>query len=360
MLIKHLIDQLESFAPLSLQEEYDNAGLITGDGEAQCTGVLCALDVTAEVVDEAIQKNCNLIVAHHPVVFRGLKRIVDPVLIKAIKNDMALYACHTNIDNVSNGVNGRIADKLDLKNRKILAPKGAWLKKLFTFVPPGHFEAVREALFAVGAGHTGNYSECSFSHAGTGTFTPGEAANPFLGKQGIRESAGEIKLEMIFRAYQEREVINALLSAHPYEEVAYDIVRLDNKTGETGAGIIGELPELSVEEFLAMLMNQFGLTVIKHTRAGNNSIRKVAVCGGVGSFLISKALAAGADAYVTADLKYHEFFTSGSMLLCDIGHFESEQFTADLFVDILLQKFPTFAVLKSEVNTNPVSYFTGK
>lgn len=366
MLIKDITGYLESIAPLSLQEEYDNAGLLTGNPSWACTGVLCTLDVTEEVIDEAISKKCNCIVAHHPIIFKGLKKIngkniVERSIIKAIKNDIAIYASHTNIDNIINGVNGRIADKLNLANRTILDPKSATLKKLYTFVPTDHIAKVRDALFAAGAGHIGNYSECSFTHPGTGTFKPEAGTNPFSGEQGKRQYEDEIKLEVIFPAYNESKVTKALIEAHPYEEVAFDIVNLSNTHAGTGAGIVGEITETSEQDFLQLLKALFNLQLIKHTPFINRPIKKVAVCGGAGSFLISKALALGADAYITADIKYHEFFgAENRMLLCDIGHYESEQFTISLFVEILLQKFPTFAVLKSEVNTNPVSYFTGK
>jgi dinuclear metal center YbgI/SA1388 family protein len=366
MIIADVAATLEAIAPLMLQEDYDNAGLITGSPGWPCTGILCTLDVTPDVVEEAIGRKSNCIVAHHPVVFRGLKKIngknyVEEAVIRAIKNDIAIYAAHTNLDNVIHGVNARIADKVGLTRRSILAPKPGVLKKLYTYVPHAQLDAVRDALFKAGAGNISNYSECSFTYPGTGTFKPGSGSNPFSGTVGERKNEEETKLEVILPAYLEKQVMRALFETHPYEEVAYEIITLDNLHQETGSGIIGEIEPLAAEDFLQLLMRNFNLQVVRHTPLSDQPIRKVAVCGGAGSFLITNALKSGADAFVTGDVKYHEFFDAvGGMLLCDVGHFESEQFTVDLFVDIFLQKFPNFAVLKSEVRTNPVNYFTGK
>jgi dinuclear metal center YbgI/SA1388 family protein len=364
MKIADVISHLESLAPLSLQEHYDNAGLLTGNAAWECTGILCTLDATEAVVEEAVRTGCNLVVAHHPIIFGGLKKItgrnyVEKAVIAAIKKDIALYAIHTNLDNVLGGVNGRIADQLSLINRSILSPKAATLKKLFTFVPLEQAEQVRAAIFAAGAGHIGQYSECSFGVEGTGTFKGSEGTNPFVGEPGKRHYEKELKIEVIFPAWLQGRVVRALLNAHPYEEVAYDVVELANEHPQIGAGLIGELPEpLDERAFLQRLKEAFGLTVIRHTALLNRPVRRVAVCGGAGSFLVSKALAAGADVYVTADMKYHEFFdANGRMVIADIGHFESEQFTTDWLGAVLQEKFPNFAVLKSKVRTNPVFYF---
>lgn len=366
MKISDLTSYIQNIAPLVLQEDYDNAGLLVGNPSWECTGALCTLDVTEEVIAEALQKKCNCIVAHHPLIFRGLKRIngatqIEKTVIAAIKNDIAVFAAHTNLDNIISGVNGKIADKIGLKNRRVLEPKPSVLQKLFTFVPVADLDKVRDALFAAGAGDISNYSECSFISPGTGTFKPGATTNPFSGTIGVRQNEEETKLEVILPRYKSRAVLQALFDVHPYEEVAYDLVNLENDHAGTGAGIIGEIEPLSEEQFLTMLNAQFDTGAIRHTAPTGKRIKKVAVCGGAGSFLISKALTLGADAYVTGDVKYHEFFgAEGRMLLCDIGHYESEQFTTDLFVELLAKKFPTFAVLKSEVRTNPVHYFTGK
>jgi dinuclear metal center YbgI/SA1388 family protein len=364
MKIQEVISFLESVAPPSLQESYDNAGLITGNSNWDCKGIITSLDATEEVILEAIEKKCNLIVAHHPIIFGGLRKItgknyVEKTIIKAIKNEIAIYAIHTNIDNVLHGVNAAIADKLGLINRKILQPKNETLKKLFTFVPVEFEENVRSAIFNAGGGHISNYSECSFNTAGQGTFKPGEGTNPFTGKHGIRHTEDEIKMEMIFPAWQEQYILKAMMAAHPYEEVAFDIIALDNQNQQVGSGLLGELPE-SVSEavFLELLKEKFNLSVIRHTPLLNKPVRKIALCGGAGSFLIGAAAVSGADFYITGDIKYHEFFDANSRLVvADIGHYESEQFTIDLLFDILSQKFPTFAVLKTGVKTNPVHYF---
>jgi dinuclear metal center YbgI/SA1388 family protein len=364
MKIAEIIAFLEFRAHPSLQEHYDNSGLITGYAGWECSGIICSLDVTEEVVKEAVAKKCNLIVAHHPIIFNGLKKIngknyVEQTVIAAIKNDIAIYAIHTNLDNVIDGVNGKIAEMLDLKNTTSLWPKENTLKKLFTFVPIDKAGEVREALFKAGGGYIGNYSECSFNSEGTGTFKAGPGTEPYVGKKGSQHQEKELKIEIIFPAYLEQQLIVALRSVHPYEEVAYDIVALSNTHASMGSGIMGELAEeLEEKVFLQRLKDVFQLKMIRHTALLNKPVKKIAVCGGAGSFLIPKVLAAGADAYITSDIKYHEFFDANSrLLLADIGHYESEQFTINLLQEILEEKFPTFAVLKTTVKTNPVFYY---
>ena len=348
-----------------MQEEYDNAGLITGRKDWDCTGALCTLDVTVDVVKEAVEKGCNLIVAHHPIIFRGLKRIngnnyVEQVIIEAIKNDIAIYAAHTNLDNVVLGVNNTIADRLGLKNITILQPKTKVLRRLITFAPIDKAGDVRKAVFAAGAGHIGKYSECSFNSEGTGTFKAEEGADPYVGDVGEQHQEKETKIEIVYPFYLETRVVKALVDSHPYEEVAYDIFTMENVHYGIGAGIIGELPaEMEEQAFLKMLKERFDLKVIRHTSLRGKPIKKVAVCGGAGSFLIRKAVFSGADIYISSDIKYHEFFDAeGKMVVADIGHYESEQFTVGLLRGLLAEKFPTFAVLKTGVNTNPVEYFT--
>jgi len=366
MQIAQIISFLESMAHPSLQEHYDNAGLITGSPGWECRGILCSLDATEEVIEEAIAKNLNLVVAHHPIVFGGLKKIngknyVERAVIRAIKNDIAVYAIHTNLDNVLHGVNGKMAAMIGLKNVSILSAKENTLKKLFTFVPADHAEKVRNTIFEAGGGQIGNYSECSFNAVGKGTFKAGEGSEPFVGSVGERHSEDEIKVEVIIPAHLEAKVVSAMKSAHPYEEVAYDVVNLSNKHPQIGSGMIGDLERpIPENEFLVHLKKVFDLPVIRHTRLRQKPITKAAICGGAGSFLITSALRAGADAYVTADIKYHEFFDADDrMLLADIGHYESEQYTIDLLRENLERKFPNFAVLKTEVITNPVCYFRG-
>lgn len=366
MTIAEIITPLEKFAPTAYQESYDNCGLITGSPSWNCTGVLCTLDVTEAVVLEAKDKGCNLIVAHHPIVFSGLKKItgknyVEQTVIAAIKNDIAIYAIHTNLDNVIAGVNNKIADKLSLINRKILAPKQNMLSKLFVFVPENAVETVKEAIFNAGGGDIANYSECSFATNGTGTFKGNENSNPAIGAPMIRSTITEVKIEVILPNYLQNYVVAKMIEAHPYEEVAYDIVALNNQYQQVGSGIVGELEsEMGELEFLKSLKQEFGLKVIKHTKLLNKPIKKVALCGGSGSFLIKNAIAEKADMYITSDIKYHEFFDAeGKIVVADIGHWESEQFTVELLMEILQSKSPTFAVLKSGVNTNPVEYFVG-
>jgi dinuclear metal center YbgI/SA1388 family protein len=364
MQIAAIISFLESLANPSLQEQYDNTGLITGSPGWECKGVICSLDATEEVVKEAMAKKCNLIVAHHPIIFSGLKKIngknyVEKTIITAIKNDIAIYAIHTNLDNVIDGVNGKMAKMIGLQNLFILSPKENTLKKLFTFVPVNKAEDVRNAIFSAGGGQIGNYSECSFNAEGTGTFKAGPGAAPYVGNIGKQHQEKELKLEVIIPAYLEGAIVAAMKAAHPYEEVAYDVVALSNRHPQTGSGIIGELDKPMEEEaFLSLLKSTFDLNIIRHTHLTGKPIKKIALCGGAGSFLIASALRASADIYITADMKYHEFFdANGRMVIADIGHFESEQFTISLLQEVLEQKFPTFAVLKTEVRTNPVFYF---
>jgi len=364
MLIQDIIDALEQYAPPMLQEEFDNAGLLVGDAARQCTGVLCTLDATASVIAEAAASGCNLVVTYHPILFRGLKQItgksyVERSVISAIRQDIAIYAIHTNLDNVREGVNGKIASLLSLQGLRPLVEKAGLLRKLFVFVPTSHAEAVRQAMFTAGAGHIGRYKECSFNAEGTGTYYPEEGATPFAGRVGQRHEEPEIKVEVIFPVYLERDILKAMTLAHPYEKVAYDLVSLENTSSEAGSGWIGTLPEpLEEGAFLQQLKDIFHLSVIRHSPLVSRPVSRVAICGGAGSFLTGKALAAGADWLVTADIKYHEFFAAeDKIVLADIGHYESEQFTVDLLVEILREKFSTFAVLYSKIRTNPVHYF---
>jgi dinuclear metal center YbgI/SA1388 family protein len=366
MQIIDIIRTLEAQAHPSLQESYDNAGLLTGNPGWECKGILCTLDATEAVIMEAKSRGCNLVVAHHPIIFAGLKKLngknyVEKTVIAAIKHDIAIYAIHTNLDNVLHGVNDRIADRIGLINRRILAPKAGVLMKLYTFVPIARAAQVREALHKAGAGHIGEYSEVSFNAEGTGMFKGSANTTPFVGEPGKIHEEKEIKIEVILPAYLQSAVLKALIEAHPYEEVAYDFVSLSNENQLVGSGLLGELPEaLDETGFLYMLKTGFGLEIIRHTPFLGKKLQKIAICGGSGSFLTGKAIASGADAYITADIKYHEFFDANDrILLADIGHWESEQYTTELLIEILQAKFPTFAVLKSGIKTNPVNYFLG-
>jgi dinuclear metal center YbgI/SA1388 family protein len=362
--LKDVTNFLESFAPLNLQESYDNAGLITGDANTEIKTVLITLDVTEKVVDEAIEKNAQLIVAHHPIVFSGLKKFtgknyVERTIIKALKNDIAIYAAHTNLDSVEGGVNQKICEKLGLQNCRILQPASGQLKKLVTFIPVEHLKPAREAVFSAGAGNIGNYDNCGFTTEGLGSFRGNENANPFVGEKGEIHNEKEVRFETIFPGYLQGKVIEALLKSHPYEEVAFDIYPIDNQFNKTGMGMIGTVATpVSETGFLKQLKSTFNTGVIKHTALKGKTIEKVAVCGGAGSFLLNAAIAAGADIFVSSDFKYHQFFDAeNKIVIADIGHFESEQFTKELFYELLMKNFPKFAVHLSEVNTNPVFYF---
>lgn len=362
--IKDIILELEKFAPLNYQEDYDNAGLITGEKQENCNGVLLTIDTTEKVVDEAIEKDANLIVSHHPIVFSGLKKItgrnyIERTIIKAIKNNIAIYAAHTNMDNIYQGVNAKISDKIGLINRSILSPIVGNLKKLVTFIPKEHEDKVSEAVFSAGAGHIGNYDSCAYKLYGKGSFRASDTANPFVGNKGEIHYEEEIRFETIFPAHLQNSVIKALLKAHPYEEVAYDIYQLDNEHHQSGAGMIGELEnEVEEKEFLNKLKETFKVSTIRHTSFLNKKIKKVALCGGSGSFLLKTAIRQKADIFISGDFKYHQFFDAeNKILVADVGHFESEQYTKDLFFDILTKKFPNFAFHFSEVKTNPVNYF---
>ena len=363
MKLKEITDHLASFAPLAYQESYDNAGLITGNHDMIISGILICLDSIEETIDEAIEKECNLIISHHPIVFSGLKTLtgktlIERIIIKAIKNNIAIYAAHTNLDNVIHGVNKKIADKLGLVNCKILLPKNKLLRKLITYCPTDQSEAVRQALFLAGAGEIGNYNECSFNTEGFGTFRASPNAKPQIGEKGKQNREKEIKIEVIYAMHLESNLLKALFASHPYEEVAYDLITLENNYALVGSGMIAELEKEEEELFFLKRLKLIMQTpYVRHTRLLGKKIKKVALCGGSGSFLIPNAIASGADLFITADMKYHQFFDAqNKLIIADIGHYESEQFTQELFYDILSKKFPTFALHLSKINTNPINY----
>lgn len=363
MQLKQITQYLESVAPLDFQESYDNAGLNIGHPDDEISGILITLDITEEILDEAIQKNLNLIVAHHPIIFGGIKKLngknyIERCVAKAIKNDIAIYAAHTNLDSVFGGVNSKIAEKLELQNCRILAPTPGFLKKLVTFVPTADAEKVRKALFAAGAGNIGNYDSCSFNLQGTGSFKGNDQTNPYVGEKNQLHLEEETRIETIFPKHLQSGIIRALLNAHPYEEVAYDIYPLDNEYQQGGIGMIGELEKPMDEmQFLHKLKAVFNCSVVKHTQISGKPISKVAVCGGSGSTYLNKALAQKADIFISGDFKYHQFFDAeNQLIIADIGHYESEQFTKEVFYELLTKKFPKFAVHLSEINTNPVNY----
>lgn len=362
--VREITLALETVAPPALQESYDNSGLIVGSQDDIVKKALLSLDCTPAIVEEAIHEGCDMIIAHHPIVFKGLKRFngknyVEKAVMLAIKHDIALYACHTNLDNVlHNGVNAKIAEKLGLINTKIMSPKGGLLLKLGVHVPMDHLSIIEAAMFKHGAGNIGNYSECGFSWDGKGSFTPNNAAKPFIGSANEQIEGLEKRIEVIVPEYYLSSVLGAMKEAHPYEEVAYDVVQLKNNWQEVGSGMIGELPSpVSMSEFIEMVKTKMELNHFKGTKSNRIEIKKVGVCGGAGSFLIPQAMANGCDAYITSDVKYHEFFdTEGGMFLCDIGHYESEKYTIPLFKEILSEKFPNFATIFAQTETNPVQY----
>lgn len=364
MLIKEVIRSLDQLAPLAYAEDFDNVGLLTGDQNAEVKGILVTLDTLEEVVDEAIEKNCNLVVSFHPIIFSGLKKItgsnyVERTVLKAIKNDIAIFAIHTALDNFYKGANDMICEKLNLVNRKVLIPRRGSIKKLITFVPKSDADQVRESLFSAGAGSIGNYDHCSFNLSGQGSFRGNEDSNPTIGQKGETHFEEEIQIGVTFPKHLERPVLKALFDAHPYEEVAYEVTTLENQNQQLGMGMIGELEE-GIEEkaFLEQVKKIFGPGVIRHSELLGKPIKKVAVLGGSGSFAIENAKAADADIFLTADLKYHDFYKAeGKLVVADIGHYESEQFTKNLLASYLKKKFANFAVVLSNTDTNSIKYF---
>lgn len=361
--IKDLCACIEEFAPLCIQESWDNSGLIVGNPQQEVNKVLLTIDVTKAVVDEAIEHQAQMIISHHPVIMSGIKKLnghtdTEKAIVLAIKNDIAIYAAHTNVDVAYGGVSHRMAAKLGLADIRILSPMKTGLQKLVTFIPNDYFVQVREAIFRAGAGHAGNYDSCGFSVEGKGTFCPLENAHPFAGQHGKLQTEPETRFETIFPAHQTKQVLAALLDNHPYEEVAYDLYALQNRDDKTGLGVIGTLTApLSESHFLQKLKDTFLAPVIRHTNLKDKEISKVALCGGSGSSLLELAVRNKADVFVTADFKYHQFAEAEeNIFITDIGHFESEQFTKEIFHELLMKKFPNFAIHFSKVKTNPINY----
>ena len=361
--IKDIIHSLENWAPPALAESYDNVGLLVGDKNKETSGILISLDCTEKVVQEAIGLGCNLVISHHPLIFGGIKKLtgsnyVERTIELAIKNDIALYAIHTNLDNVHYGVNKRIADRIGLIDTRILSPKSGRLQKLSFFVPETSLVEVREAIFDAGGGRIGKYYDCSFNTKGIGTFTAGIGANPTLGEIGKKQNESEIRVEILVPDYMSSAAIAAMKKAHPYEEVAYYLQSLENTHQDIGSGMIGKLNEpMKAIDFMAMLKEKMDLKVIKCTDLVKEEVETIAVCGGSGSFLLRDAIRQKADVFITSDFKYHEFFDAeDSVIIADIGHYESERFTIDLIAEKLSKKFRTFATHLTKVNTNPIHY----
>ena len=364
MTVKEAVSEIEKKIPAKQAESFDNVGLLCGNPDREITGILVCHDALENVVEEAISKHCNLIVTFHPIIFSGLKSLtgknyVEKAVLKAIENKIAIYAMHTAFDNDYFGVNFGICEKLGLRNQKILMPKSENLKKLEVYVPNDYSEKVKNALFEAGAGNIGFYDECSFSISGTGTFRPMEGSKPFSGELNVRENAYEEMISVIFENFKQQQIIAAMKSAHPYEEVAYQIIKLENENQFLGLGRFGDFEnEMSEEEFLNFVKEKFNLKVIRHSGFNSKKIKRVGVLGGSGANGISAAISQKCDAYLTGDMKYHDFFQNeGKMMICDIGHFESEQFVTQQLVEILSEIFPKFAVSKSVEKTNPVNYF---
>lgn len=364
MIVQDVVNHLETLAPLAYAEDFDNVGLLVGDKNSKVSGVLVTLDTLETVVDEAIENNCNLIVSFHPIIFKGLKKLtgksyVERVVMKAIKHDIAIYSMHTALDNALQGVNDMICNQLELGNKRILIPQNATIKKLTTYVPKNEAENLRKALFATGAGSIGNYNDCSFNVEGYGTFNGNEDSNPTIGERGQIHTEEETKITITYAKHLEQQLLKTLFETHSYEEVAYEITTLENKNQNIGIGMVGELKDpMDETAFLDHIKAKMGTPCIRHSTFLKKKIRKVAVLGGSGSFGIQAAKASGAEAFVTADLKYHDFFQAeNNILLADIGHYESEQFTKNLLVAYLTKKIPNFAIILSKTNTNPVKYF---
>ena len=364
MKLQEVTDYLEDCFPLSLQESYDNSGLLIGDKAMELKSVLICLDSTEDVVEEAIRKGANLIIAHHPIIFNGLKSLtgktyIERVVIRCIQNNIALYAIHTNLDNHKQGVNAEIAKRIGLSKCRILQAKKGVLCKLVVYLPKDALELIDKALFEKGAGRIGNYSECHFRTEGIGTFMPNEMATPVIGEANIRSSISEYRVEYLVSYSKLQAVLAALQTSHPYEEIPYEILPIDNKNQDEGAGMIGELDEeLSEKDFLQELKTIFNCGTIRHTSFINKPIKRIALCGGSGSFLLQKAMHSKADIFITADFKYHDFFDAeNKIIIADIGHFESEQFTTNLLAEKLKEKFTNFVIHLTEINTNPINYF---
>ncbi len=363
MIVQEVTDILEELAPLAQAEDFDNVGLLVGKPKDKVNGILVTLDTLENVLDEAIAHDCNMIVSFHPIIFNGLKRItganyVERTVLKAIKHNISIYSMHTALDNSPHGVNAKICEVLGLTNTEILIPKKGNIKKLTTYVPKTSAERLKGALFLAGAGNIGNYSDCSFTVDGTGSYRGGKGSNPTIGERGQLELAEETQINVTFSSYKERAILQALFQNHPYEEVAYEIFTLDNQNQNIGMGMVGNLQkEMDETDFLSYLKSKMNVSTVRHSALLGKSVHKVAVLGGSGAFAISAAIQSGADVFVTSDVKYHQFFEAeNKVVIADIGHYESEQFTKNLLADYLTKKIPNFAIRLSESNTNPIKY----
>ena len=363
--VREIIRLLEEWAPPILQESYDNSGLIVGDRDAVIEKVLVSLDCTEDVVAEAEAEGAGMIISHHPIVFKGLKSFtgstyVEKTVMRAIKSGIAIYAIHTNLDNVYSGVNYELATALgcEKSSLKILKPKPELLAAITVFCPEDKAEEVKEAMHRAGAGEVGDYDMCSFSVEGEGAFRPLEGSNPMVGNHGEVEKVGEQRIEMLCERWKTGNVIAAAKNAHPYDEMVNFVTFLSNKNGKIGSGMTGKLPNpISWEEFLDSTKIALNVQHIKHTKPISKTVQHIAVCGGSGSFLLRDAISKRADVFITSDFKYHEFFDAeDKIMIADVGHFESEWRTSTIIANRIREKFTNFAVRLASANTNPVQF----
>ncbi len=358
---------LAAWAPKEIAWERDNVGLQVGDPEANVRGVLVCLDCTEQVILEARKQKADLIVSHHPLLFRAPKSITTAdetgrAIRALIENKTNLYSAHTNLDFTAGGTSFAIAEALRLKNVEFLRKSYEVDKKIVTFVPRLHTQKVRNAMAEAGAGIIGNYDYCSFGIAGTGSFRGNSAANPAIGTKGKLESAEEIRLEMIGKQWNTEKIVKAMIAAHPYETVAYDIYPLQNASTEFGMGIIGTLKQpMGLSSFLQLVKKQLNARVLRRTTALNNVVQRIAACGGAGGELVDTAIAQHADVFITADVRYHDFHhATGKITLIDAGHFETEHPVVNAVVRKLNteirklgQRIPVRA---AKTSTNPIYY----
>jgi dinuclear metal center YbgI/SA1388 family protein len=366
MIVKNLIKHIETWAPPGIAWEKDNVGLQLGSTQSQITNVLLCLEVDSKVVDDAIKKRCNLIISHHPLIFTPLKSITDrdnqsDLIKKIIKNDINVFSAHTNLDFAKDGVSFQLAKKLKLQQIRFLKNLSSNQYKIVVFVPEKFVEKVASAMHIAGGGQIGDYSNCSFRIVGQGTFKGSNSTNPFVGIKGNLEYVREIRLEMIANSFDLPKILSAMKESHPYEEVAYDLYKLNNENVNFGMGAIGVLNQsMTKEEFLFYVSKSLKIKNFRYNSGKKNKIRTVAVCGGSGSDLADEAIKQNADAFITADVKYHKFQdVQNKILLIDAGHYETEIFILDE-LKRRIQKFLNNGnnkVYKYKGSTNPIIFY---
>ncbi|MCH5319750.1 MAG: Nif3-like dinuclear metal center hexameric protein [Paramuribaculum sp.] len=362
--IRDIISLIEDFAPSALQESYDNCGLQVGDATLECTGALLCVDARPEIVEEAKRKGLNLIICHHPLFFKGLKRIIGNTQVEktawaAIKHDIAIYASHTSLDNARGGVSFSMAEALGLNNIRFLSPQDDKILKLSVWIPRAHALDLRDQLFMAGCGQLGNYDNCSFSVEGTGTFRPLEGSCPADGTINALHSGEEVRLELLLPRWIKSKVEETILLNHPYEEPAYEFSSVTIGTKSSGLGAVGELSSpITAVSLIERIKSTFNSPVVRCNRFDiHTPVRKVALCGGSGSSFIENAIREKAQVYITSDTGYHAFVDyADKILIADIGHFESENCAKNIFYGIIKEKFPNFAVEYSKTESNPIIY----